>query len=88
MRGFLIGLAVLVAGAALLYGVTMSMTGIECEVCVQAEGGSLCRTVAAATRDAAVGTALSNACAVVGRNVTERVACERREPLSLVCHAP
>lgn len=85
MRRFLIGLAVLAAGAGMLYAVTLSMTGVECEVCVQAEGGSLCRTVAAASRDAAAGTAISNACAVVGRNVTERVACERREPLSLVC---
>jgi len=87
MRRALIGLAAAAGLVGLLYAVTMGMTGVECEVCVQAEGGSLCRTVAAATRDAAVGTALSNACAVVGRNVTERVACERRDPLSLVCRA-
>ena len=87
MRRALIGLAVAAALAGLLYATTVSLAGAECEVCVVGEGGRVCRSVASATREQAASTALSNACSVLGRNVTERLACERREPASLVCRA-
>jgi hypothetical protein len=85
MRRVLLGLGVFVLVAWGLYAATVRHAGVECEACVEGPAGRLCRTVAGATEEQAAGTAMSNACALVGRNVTERLACERRPPASLAC---
>jgi hypothetical protein len=88
VRRTLIGVAVIAAAGAVLYFATVRLAGVECEVCVEGGGARVCRTVAGPTESEATGTALSNACAVLGRNVTERLGCERREPASVACRAP
>jgi hypothetical protein len=88
MRRALIVIAILAVVGYGLYAATIRLAAVECEACVEDAAGRVCRTVAGASQDQASSTALSNACAVLGRNVTERLACERRPPAALSCRTP
>jgi hypothetical protein len=79
--GWMLGAAFL---AALLW-TTLAQSGAECEVCLDYGGESVCRTVAAADREAASQQAIASACAVLSRGVTEGLECQRTPPRSLRC---
>jgi isoaspartyl peptidase/L-asparaginase-like protein (Ntn-hydrolase superfamily) len=80
-------LVLLAAGAfaALAFSQLQAEGAVECEACVEMEGRSACGTVAAPTRDEAQTRAVSHACGFATTGVTSSLACERREPVSLVC---
>jgi hypothetical protein len=75
---FVIGFLVLV--------VTTTFQGkrVRCEVCMEFKGGRDCRTAAAATRDEALRTAVTNACAQLSGGVIESSQCENTPPASVV----
>ncbi len=74
-----------VAVMGLLYAATLSQAESECEACLEFEGRSACRTVAAAKREEAEQQAVQNACALLASGVTQILACQRTEPTSLRC---
>ena len=81
LAGVLLG-AVFVA--ALIYA-TLSEAQVECEVCMDFQGASVCRTASAADRDASVRGAVMTACAVLSGGVTQGLACDRTPPRSVRC---
>jgi hypothetical protein len=82
--GWLLGAVFL---AALVWN-TLAQSGAECEVCLDYQGGSVCRTVAAEDADAATQQAISNACGILSQGVTEGLECQRTPPRSLRCSEP
>lgn len=57
----------------------------SCEICIDYQGRSQCRTVSAATIEQAREGAITNACAFISSGVTETIACQRRKPTSERC---
>jgi hypothetical protein len=78
-----LGLAALFV-AALVYA-TLSESQVECEVCIQFQGQTACRTVSATDRDRAIAMAVSNACAVLANGVTPGIQCSQTPPHSIEC---
>ena len=78
--GAIMGLATL---GLLVYSALTSF-GVLCEVCVTFEGRTACREAYGNTRDEAVSTAQSNACALIASGMTEIIACGRA-PARVTC---
>jgi hypothetical protein len=76
------------AFAAALIWSTLAQSGYECEACMDYEGSSICRTVAAATEEEAGQQAVATACAILTRGVTRGMECQRTPPRSLECRQP
>ena len=55
----------------------------RCEVCMVFRGQRDCRTASADTRDGALRTAITNACAQLASGVTESGQCENTTPESV-----
>jgi hypothetical protein len=70
--------------AALVYA-TLREGGFECEVCQQYGGETVCRSVRAASRDAAIEQAMATTCAILAQGVTAGLECQRTPPHSLRC---
>ena len=81
VAGLIVGLVFV---AALVYA-TLSETGVECDVCVEFNGRSACRTSTASDRDGAIRGAVSNACKVLAGGVTQSIACDKTPPTKVVC---
>lgn len=79
----LIGILIFVAILAMIVYSTMSMASHRVEVCMQFNGRTACKTTAGQTEDYALRTAKSNACADIASGVTDSMACERSEPVSV-----
>jgi hypothetical protein len=76
----------LVFGAAVLgYLVITSFSAkaAKCEVCMQFNGGTDCRTASADTRENALRTAVTNACAQLSSGVDQSTQCENTPPRSV-----
>ncbi len=56
---------------------------VRCRVCISFNRGRDCRTASAATREGALRTAVSNACAQLSSGVTETTQCENTKPDSI-----
>jgi hypothetical protein len=72
--------------AALIW-TTLAHSPVECEVCLDYRGESVCRTVAAGSEDEALAQAISNACGILSRGVTQGIECQRTPPRSHACRA-
>lgn len=66
----------------LLYS-SMHIAQYRVEVCVNFRGATQCRVASADTRDHAMRSAQSNACALLVSGVTDTMQCERTEPTSM-----
>lgn len=55
----------------------------RCEICMSFHGGRDCRTASADTREEAMRTAITNACAQLASGVTESSQCENTAPASV-----
>jgi hypothetical protein len=73
------------AFAGLLYATTLAQSGAECEACMSFNGRDMCRSVRAATRDAAAQRAVQNACAILTSGVSAVIKCQASAPRSLRC---
>ena len=73
---------------AALVWTTLAQSSVECEVCVDYGGGSVCRTVAAGDSEEAARQAQTTACAILSRGVTQGLECDRTPPRSLRCSEP
>jgi hypothetical protein len=79
----LIGILFCAAILALIIYSTMNMATNRVEVCMQFEGRQNCRIASGSTREFALRTAISNACAGIASGVTDSIKCEHQEPVKL-----
>jgi hypothetical protein len=79
----LLGILFFAVVVAVLVFSTMNLAQQRVEVCMQFGGRTACRTAAGSTRDFALRTATSNACAQITSGVTDSTACERSEPVKV-----
>jgi hypothetical protein len=76
----LVGILIFAALIALIAFSTMNMAKARVEVCMDYKGRTSCRTAAGATKEFALRTAITNACAEITSGVTEVLGCEHTEP--------
>jgi hypothetical protein len=79
----LIGVLFFAAVVVLIVYSTLSMATHRVEVCMQFEGHTNCRIASGSTRDFALRTAISNACAGIASGVTDSIKCEHEEPVKV-----
>lgn len=83
--GWLLGLALLLFIALVVYLSLPAAGRYRCEICMTFRGATVCRTVEGATEHDAHEGAVTNACAQLAGGVTDTLACSRTEPTSLHC---
>ena len=76
-------LAVVGLAGLMLYSILGNIQ-YRVEVCVAYNGHTSCRTARADTRDHAVRSAQTNACALIASGVTDTMRCESSVPTSVV----
>lgn len=78
-------LAFLFGAAVLGYIIVSSFSkpAFRCRVCIAFNGNRDCRTASAATRQEALRTAVTNACAQLSSGVIESSQCENTQPESV-----
>ena len=64
---------------------TMGLAKVNCEVCVEFHGRTVCSSAAATTQDDAVKSGVSVACSDLAAGRTENIACERTPPKTMSC---
>jgi hypothetical protein len=79
----LIGVIFIAVVLAVIIYSSMNLAKIRVEACMQFNGQTNCRTAAGSTKDFALRTAITNACAGISSGVTDSIACERGEPLKI-----
>ena len=81
-----------IAGVSVLFGLgligllaysSMGLRKNRVEVCIEYQGREACRTAAGETRQNAIRTASSNACAQIASGMTDSMACEQTRPTKL-----
>lgn len=75
-------LGFLVFLAAITY-VMMGSRQTKVEVCMAFQGRTNCAVASASSREEAIRTATSTACALISGGVTDSIACERSQPTSV-----
>ncbi len=64
---------------------SIGLSKYTCEVCMEFNGRSKCRTAAGSTRQEAQRTATDNACAFLATGMTEILRCTATPPKSVRC---
>lgn len=84
-RSVLLGIVfvAVVLGAIVYTTMSASASKYRCEVCVEFQGRTACRTASAATEMQARRTAQENACAFISSGVTDSIQCGNSQPTSL-----
>ena len=80
----LIALAVLGFVAYIVLS-SLSLRKVSCEVCVDFQGRSACRTANGPTREEAINTAHDNACATIAQGRTQSILCGGSQAASITC---
>ncbi len=81
-------LAAIVFVLLLLGLIAYSMKGVgkqSCEVCMEFEGRTQCRTAKGATKEEAIRAATDNACAFLAQGMTESMRCTHTPPARKKC---
>jgi hypothetical protein len=64
---------------------SMTITHVECDVCITFAGRTICRTAASGSRKDAVESAVTSACAGLASGMTDSIRCQNTQPDSLAC---
>jgi hypothetical protein len=80
-----LALAALFLFMALVVYRSLHIGGVRCEVCITYRGAAQCRTVDGETREDALMSATTNACAYLSSGVTDGIACNRTPPTKSEC---
>jgi hypothetical protein len=78
-----IAFVVVVIGAVVYTTLSASTSRYRCEVCMEFQGRSACRSAAASTEMQARRTAQDNACADISSGVTDSMQCGNTQPVSV-----
>jgi preprotein translocase subunit SecF len=73
------------AVAALIVYSTLALGARSCEVCIEFQGRTQCRSAKGSTTEEAVRTAAENACSFLASGVTGSIACANTPPKSVKC---
>jgi hypothetical protein len=84
-KSWLVGILVLLIVAALIYSAMSGQTAAACEVCIEFNGNTQCRSAKAPTKPEAIRTATDNACADLASGMNESMSCGRTPPKSTKC---
>jgi hypothetical protein len=84
MRTF-VGIMIGAAFLGLMVYAVMAESQVECEVCVEFHGRTVCRTSKAVDRQRSVSGAMAAACAVLSGGVTDGIRCTSTPPKSERC---
>jgi hypothetical protein len=79
----LVGIVLFAALIALIAYSSMGNAANRVEVCMQYDGRNACRTASGSSKDFALRTATSNACAQIVSGVTDTIKCEHTDPVSV-----
>ena len=74
-----------VAVLLLILYASMGLSQYTCEVCIEFDRQTKCRSAAGATREEAQRTATDNACAFLASGMTDSIRCSRTPPTSVRC---
>lgn len=85
MPRVIIGLVLAAVFIAVLVRALSQQANVECEVCIDYNGNSACRTNLAIDRERALLGATSSVCAIIGRGVTQGIQCSNTPPSSVRC---
>ena len=66
---------------------SFQVSAVECEVCMQFDGRTICRSASAARRDEALRSAADNACALLTSGMTNSIRCQQGEPVKTECRS-
>jgi hypothetical protein len=78
-------LVVLAALAALIVWRSLAQVGWECEVWMEYRGQAEHRVAASGTREDALRSAVTSACATLASGMADSMACDRTEPKRVEC---
>jgi hypothetical protein len=78
-------IVLIVAVVALMYFAMQGQTTHTCEVCIEFDGRTQCRTAKGPTIEEATRTASDNACALLASGMTDSMRCGRTPPKSVKC---
>ena len=76
----LVGILIVAAVLGVLIYSSFNLAKFRVEVCMDFHGLMNCKTAAGATREFALRTATTNACAGIASGVTDSIACESTPP--------
>ena len=79
-KGIWIVLIFGLAFLAIMYTSTRNLSTYRCEVCIEFNGRSACRTASAAAREQAKRTATDNACGLIASGMSDSIACTNTPP--------
>jgi hypothetical protein len=79
------GIVIAVVFFAALTWATLRETAVSCEVCIEFDGRTACRTSSGSGRDQAEAMARSTACAALSGGVTDGLRCQRTPARSVAC---
>ncbi len=82
-RNILLAIAGIAVFVGLLFYMTIGQQRARVEVCMSYQGRQNCAKASAETKEQALRTATTNACALIASGVTDSLACERGTPLSI-----
>lgn len=66
---------------------SMTITHLECDVCVSFAGQQVCRTAASGDRKSTIESAVTSACASLASGMTDSIRCQNTPPDSTQCRA-
>jgi hypothetical protein len=84
-KGRLVAVGAVVAVLAWIIYSSMGTQAYSCEACVEFNGQTQCRSAAGATREEALKTATSVACATLAHGMEQSIRCEQTPPKSINC---
>ena len=64
---------------------TVGLRQVECDVCVELDGRTNCKTVKGQNEQDATQTAKDNACAEISNGRTQNIRCSQNQPTSISC---
>jgi hypothetical protein len=79
-KAAIIGIVFLAAVIAAIVYSTSTLSAYRVEVCMEFKGMTSCRTASGSTKEFALRTATSNACATIASGVTDSMACDQTQP--------
>jgi hypothetical protein len=84
-KSLLAGIVVFAIVGVLIYFAMSGQTAATCEVCIEFNGHTQCRTAKAPTKQEAIRTATDMACAELASGMNESMSCGRTTPKSTKC---
>jgi preprotein translocase subunit SecF len=79
----LAGIFIVAVILAIMVYSSLSLAATRVEVCVEFKGVTTCKIARGATQEAAVRTAIDNACGEMASGVTDSLACTRSQPVKI-----